>query len=58
MIAGLSERKVRTAPSDATPGRLKSGFMSGRSSFSSRFTTPNSTNIRPRAPVMTQMAMR
>ena len=58
IIAGLSERKVITAPNEATPGRLKRGFISGRSSFSSRFTTPNSTNIFPIAPVNTQSAIR
>ncbi len=58
MIAGLSLRKVITAPSEATPGRLKRGFISGRTIRSRRLTTPNSTNMRPIAPVRTQMAMR
>ena len=58
MMAGLSLRKVITAPSDAMPGRLKSGFMSGLRSFSSKSTTPNSTKSLPRAPVSTQMPMR
>ena len=40
------------------PGRLKTGFMSGRRIFSMRSTTPNSTNTLPSAPVSTQMAMR
>ena len=39
MIAGLSLRKVSTAPSEAMPGRLNSGFMSGLSIFSNRSTT-------------------
>lgn len=58
MMAGLSERNVITAPSDDTPGRLNTGFISGRNSFSSRLTTPNSTNTLPKAPVITQMLMR
>ncbi len=58
MMAGLSLRKVMTAPSEATPGSRNSGFMSGRSRRSTRLTTPNSTNMRPNAPVSTQMPIR
>ena len=57
-MAGLSLRKVKTAPSEAMPGRLNSGFINGRSAFSSKSTTPNSTNRRPMAPVMTQTAIK
>ena len=58
MIAGLSDRNVITAPSEATPGRLNSGFISGRSSFSRMDTTPNSANRRLSAPISTQMDIR
>ncbi len=58
MIAGLSLRKVITAPREATPGRLNRGRMSGRRIRSRSFTTPNSTKMRPSAPVSTQMPMR
>ena len=54
----MSDRNVITAPSDATPGRLKTGRISGRSSFSSSDTTPNSMNILPMAPVSTHIAIR
>ena len=57
-MAGLSDRKVITAPRAATPGRLKSGFISGRSSFSSSVTTPNSAISLLRAPVSTVIPMR
>ena len=58
MMAGLSLRNVMTAPSEATPGRLKSGRISGRRMRSSNLTTPNSTKRRPMAPVSTHMPMR
>ena len=58
IIAGLSERNVITAPSEATPGRLNSGFISGRRIFSSSDTTPNSAKSRLRAPISTQMDIR
>ncbi len=58
IMAGLSLRNVMMAPSDATPGRLKIGFMTGRSIFSTSETTPNSTNTRPSAPVSTQTLSR
>ena len=40
IIAGLSDKKVITAPNEATPGRLNKGFIRGRNNFSSSFTTP------------------
>ena len=58
MMAGLSERKVMTAPSDVTPGRLKMGPIRGRSARWSKATKPNSTNTRPKAPVITQILIR
>ena len=58
MMAGLSLRNVITAPSDAMPGKLNSGLIKGRSSFSSRSTTWNSTNSLPTAPVTTQMLIK
>ena len=58
MMAGLSERKVITAPMAATPGRRYSGFISGRSSFSSSCTTPNSLSSLPSAPARTVMPIR
>ena len=57
MMAGLSLRKVITAPSAATPGRLYNGRISGLRMFSNSRTTPNSANKRLMAPINTQMAM-
>ena len=57
-MAGLSDRKVITPPRAATPGKLYSGFISGRRSFSSNVTTPNSTNSLERAPVITVIPIR
>ena len=49
---------MKTAPNAATPGKLKSGRINGRSKPSSSFTTPNSTNSLPIAPVITQIAIK
>ena len=58
MMAGLSLRKVSTAPRDATPGRLNSGFITGLSNFCRMSTTPKSTRSFPRAPVITHRPIR
>ena len=58
MMAGLSERKVISAPRAAAPGRLKRGFISSLSPFSSILTTPNSVRSLESAPVRTVMPIR
>ena len=58
MMAGLSERKVITAPSAATPGSRYRGFIKGRRKRSRSVTTPNSDSSFDRAPVSTVMPIR
>ena len=58
MMAGLSDRKVIMAPRAATPGRLKSGFISGLSTRPMSETTPNSDISLDSAPVSTVMLIR
>lgn len=57
MIAGLSERKVVTIPSDAAPGRRYKGIMSGDKILSRSDTTPNSEKTEASAPVITATAI-
>ena len=58
IIAGLSDKKVSTAPKAATPGRLYKGRIKGRRIASKIDTTPNSPKRRPSALVNTHIAIR
>jgi hypothetical protein len=58
MMAGLSERYVATAPTEAAPGSPKRGFMSGESARLARLTIPNSEMRALKAPARMITPMR
>ena len=56
-IAGLSERYVVIIPTDAAPGRLYNGFISGVIALFKSAITPNSESAPESAPAMTAIAI-